>query len=96
VRQDYGEEKADEVTRQILTNLPENASLEDAEKYAAEYRVAHHETVEHGEHPTLGDIVRGLFLLPEATPEERLHRKHLREQARKRRQRGAASPKASP
>jgi hypothetical protein len=95
MRQDYGAEKADDVTRQILENLPENASLEDAEKYAAEYRVAHHEAEEHGEHPTLRDIVRGLFLLPEETPEERMRRKHRAQEARKRFQRGTV-PKASP
>jgi hypothetical protein len=36
--------------------------------------VAHHEAEEHAEHPTVRDIIRGLFLLPEETPEERLMR----------------------
>ena len=74
MRSDYGADKADEVTKQILQNLPANATLEDAEKYAAEYRVAHHEAEDHAEHPTLWDIIRGLFLLPEQTPEERMHK----------------------
>jgi hypothetical protein len=96
MRQDYGTEQADDVTRQILANLPENATLEEAERYAAEYRVAHHETEEHAEHPTLWDIIRGLFLLPEETPDERLNRMR-NEQKRRRIQRAAsASPKVSP
>ncbi|MEQ1751286.1 MAG: hypothetical protein ABL974_17815 [Prosthecobacter sp.] len=74
MRQEYGADKADEVTRQILASLPADASLEDAEKYAAEYRMAHHEVEEHREHPTLRDIIRGLFLLPEETPEDLLAR----------------------
>jgi hypothetical protein len=96
MRQDYGTEKADDVTRQILANLPENATLAEAEKYAAEYRVAHHEAVEHAEHPTLWDIIRGLFLLPEETPDERLNRTR-KEQERRRAQRARVAPtKASP
>jgi hypothetical protein len=74
MRQEFGAEKADDVTRQILETLPQDATLEDAEKYAAEYRMAHHEAEEHAEHPTVRDIIRGLFLLPEETPEERLMR----------------------
>lgn len=74
MREQFGAEKADEVTRQILANLPADATLEEAERYASEYRVAHHEVVEHSEHPTLRDIIRGLLLLPEDTPEERLRR----------------------
>ena len=74
MRQDYGAEKADEVTRQILAHLPADASLADAERYAAEYRIAHHVVEEHREHPTLRDIIRGLFLLPEDTPEDVLSR----------------------
>lgn len=72
MRKEYGTAKADEITRQILNHLPADASLEDAEKYAHEFRMAYHEAEEHGEHPTLRDIIRGLFLLPEETPEERL------------------------
>jgi hypothetical protein len=74
MRDEFGADKADDVTRQILATLPPDATLEDAEKYAAEYRVAHHEAEEHAEHPTVRDIIRGLFLLPEETPEERLMR----------------------
>jgi hypothetical protein len=96
MRLDYGEEKADEVTKQILANLPADASLQDAEKYAAEYRVAHHDAEQHGEHPTLWDIVRGLFLLPEETPEERMQKMRKVRQARRRAQAVVRSPKVSP
>lgn len=72
MRKEVGAGKADELTHQILAHLPADCSLEEAEKYAAEYRKAHHEVEEHREHPTLRDIVRGLFLLPEETTEERL------------------------
>lgn len=82
MRKEVGAARADEVTRQILAHLPADASLEDAEKYAAEYRMAHHEAEEHSEHPTLWDVIRGLFLLPEETPEERLA-KSRKEQATK-------------
>jgi hypothetical protein len=80
MREQFGAEKADDVTRQILANLPADATLEEAERYASEYRVAHHEVVEHSEHPTLRDIIRGLLLLPDETPEERL-REMRRKQA---------------
>jgi hypothetical protein len=96
MRLDYGAEKADEVTRQILANLPANASLQDAERYAAEYRVAHHDAEQHAEHPTLWDIVRGLFLLPEETPEERLQKMRKVRQARRRAQAVVRPPKVSP
>jgi hypothetical protein len=96
MRQDFGADQADEVTRQILASLPENATLEEAERYAAEYRVAHHEAEQHGEHPTLRDIVRGLFLLPEETPEERVLKTRRILQARRRNQRAVAASKASP
>ncbi len=92
MRKDFGPEKADEVTRQILKNLPANASLEDAERYATEYRVAHHEVTEHGEHPTLRDIVRGLLMMPEETAEDRIDRTRRILENRRRPQRGAASP----
>ena len=96
MRLDYGAEKADEVTRQILANLPADASLQDAERYAAEYRVAHHDAEQHGEHPTLWDIIRGLFLLPEETPEERMEKTRRARQARRQRQRAVSTPKVSP
>jgi hypothetical protein len=95
MRLDYGAEKADEVTRQILANLPANASLQDAERYAAEYRVAHHDAEQHGEHPTLWDIVRGLFLLPEETPEERMQKTRKLRQARRRARAVVRPPKVS-
>jgi hypothetical protein len=96
MRRDYGSEKADEVTRQILQNLPANATLEDAERYAAEYRVAHHEVEEHAQHPTLRDVVRGLFLLPDETPEERMQKTHRILRARRHNQRTVpAAPRGS-
>lgn len=72
MRKEYGAEKADEVTQQILERLPVNVSLEDAEKFADEYRKAYHEFLNHREHPTFWDIFRGLLLMPEETPEDRL------------------------
>jgi hypothetical protein len=96
MRQDFGADQADEVTKQILASLPENATLEEAERYATEYRVAHHEAEQHGEHPTLRDIVRGLFLLPEETPDERVQKTRRILQARRRTQRAVAASKASP
>lgn len=72
MRREYGAEKADEVTQQILERLPANASLEEAKKFAAEYRKAYHEFLNHREHPTFWDIFRGLLLMPEETPEDRL------------------------
>lgn len=83
MRDEYGSEKADDVTRQILANLPPDATLEEAERYAAEFRVAHHEVVEHGEHPTLRDIIRGLLLLPEEIPQEKVVQKRKLEAATK-------------
>ena len=75
MRQDYGAEQGG---RCDPANPREPAGECDPGrrgKYAAEYRVAHHEAEEHGEHPTLWDIIRGLFLLPEETPEERMQRR---------------------
>ncbi|MEY4484202.1 MAG: hypothetical protein RL693_1654 [Verrucomicrobiota bacterium] len=72
MRKKYGTEKADEVTQQILERLPENATIEDAEKFADEYRKAYLEFLNHREHPTFWDIFRGLLLMPEETPEDRL------------------------
>lgn len=79
MREEYGASRADDVTRQILANLPEDATMEEAERYASEYRIAHHEAQEHSEHPTLRDIIRGLLILPEETPDERLRRKRKME-----------------
>lgn len=81
LREEYGADKADDVTRKILANLPEDASLEEAERYAQEYRIAHHEVAEHSEHPTLRDIIRGLLLLPEEIPEEKVVQKRKLEAA---------------
>ena len=72
MRRDYGIEKADEVTREILEKLPADATLEDAERFAAEYRLAYYEVMEHREHPTWRDIFKGLLLFPEDRPEDRL------------------------
>lgn len=80
MREEYGADKADEVTRQILEHLPEDATLEDAEKYAAEYRKAYHEFESHRDHPTIRDILRGLLLLPEETPDDHLVRRRREQQ----------------
>lgn len=72
MRKEYGVEKADEVTAQILERLPEDATIEDAEKFADEYRKAYHDFLNHREHPTFWDIFKGLLLFPEDRPEDRL------------------------
>lgn len=77
MRKEYGVEKADEVTQQILERLPANATVEDAEKFADEYRKAYHDFLNHREHPTFWDIFKGLLLFPEETPEDRLAENRL-------------------
>ena len=62
MRKEQGSQKADEVTRQILVKLPPNAALEDAERFAAEYRIAYREVEEPREHPTWFGIFKGLLL----------------------------------
>ncbi len=80
MRKEYGLENADGVTRQILEHLPEDATLEDAEKYAAEYRRAYEEFENHRDHPTIRDILRGLLLFPEDTPDDHLVRRRRAQQ----------------
>lgn len=80
MRKEYGSENADVVTRQILEHLPEDATMEDAEKYAAEYRTAYEEFEKHRDHPTIRDILRGLLLFPEDTPDDHLVRRRRAQQ----------------
>ena len=43
LRAKYGREKANALSREIATRLPKDASVGDAEKYAAESRKAWHD-----------------------------------------------------
>ncbi len=79
MRKEYGEDKADALTQEILDHLPLHATLQDAEKFAEEYRRAHLEFEKHVEHPTIRDIIRGLFLLPDETTDDHLHHQRSRE-----------------
>lgn len=83
MRREYGEAKADALTREILDRLPAEATLEEAEKFAADYRKAHRVMEDHAEHPTIRDIIRGLFLLPEENTEDHYQRQsRAREKAK--------------
>ena len=79
MRRDQGQEKADKLTREILERLPEGASVEDAERFANEYRLAHYELEDHREHPTWRDIFKGLLMYPEETPDDVLFHKQQTE-----------------
>lgn len=73
LREKYGREKADALTRHIVTHLPKDATLGDATKYAAEYRKAWGEFKE--EQQTLGgvwDALKALMLIQPKTPEQRV------------------------
>lgn len=73
LREKYGREKADALTREIATRLPKDAALTDAKKYAADYRQAWDEFKR--EQQTFGgvwDMLKGLMLIQPKTPEERI------------------------
>ena len=83
MRKEYGEDKADALTREILDHLPPDATLQEAEKFAEEYRRAHEEFEKHVEHPTIWDIIRGLFLLPDEITDDHLRKQRAAEARRR-------------
>jgi len=73
LREKYGREKANALTREIATRLPKDAAVTDARKYAAEYRKAWDE-FKH-EQQTFGgvwDVLKALMLIQPKTPEQRV------------------------
>lgn len=83
MRKEYGADKADALTREILDHLPPEATLQEAEKFAAEYRRAHDEFEKHAEHPTIRDIIRSLFMLPDENTDDHLRRQRAAEARRR-------------
>lgn len=79
MRREYGEDKADTLTKEILAHLPAEATLQEAEKFAEEYRRAHQEFEKHTEHPTIRDIIRGLFLFPDEITDDHLRKQRAAE-----------------
>lgn len=79
MRKNYGDGMADILTKEILEHLPPDATLEDAEKFADEYRRAHLKTEEHHEHPTIRDIIRSLFLMPDENADDHLRHQRMDE-----------------
>jgi hypothetical protein len=77
LRQKYGTQKADALTREIARRLPKDANIADAEKYAVEYRKAWQE-FEH-EKNTFGgvwDVLKALMLVQPKRPEDRVRDKN--------------------
>ena len=73
LREKYGREKAEALTREIANRLPKDASPTDAKKYAAEYRNAWGDFKR--EQQTFGgvwDALKALMLIQPKTPEERV------------------------
>ncbi len=83
MRKEYGADKADALTREILDHLPPEATLQEAEKFAEEYRRAHQEFEKHTEHPTIRDIIRGLFLMPDEITDDHLRQQRAAEARRR-------------
>ena len=76
LREKYGREKAEALTRDIATRLPKDASPSDAKKYAAEYRKAWGDFKR--EQQTFGgvwDMLKALMLIQPKTPQERVQDK---------------------
>ena len=85
LREKYGRQKADTLTKEIAQRLPKDADAAEAEKYAAQYREAAAEF--RREKETFGgvwDMLKGLMLIQPKHPEER-----VRDQNRQRLQRPA-------
>ena len=73
LREKYGREKADALTREIATRLPKDAAVSNAKKYAAEYRNAWGDFKR--EQQTFGgvwDALKALMLIQPKTPQERV------------------------
>jgi hypothetical protein len=80
LRQRYGAQKADALSKAIAARLPKDANIADAGKYAVEYRKAAQEFEQEKE--TFGgvwDILQALMLIQPKTPEERVRDKYLHE-----------------
>jgi hypothetical protein len=76
LRQKYGRQKADALTKEIAKRFPKDANIADADKYAAEYRKAEHEQKTFG---GVWDFLKALMLIQPETPEERVRDKYLQE-----------------
>jgi hypothetical protein len=85
LREKYGRQKADTLTREIAQRLPKDADVAEAKKYAAQYREAAADFAREKE--TFGGvwgILKSLMLIQPKQPEER-----VRDQDRQRLQRPA-------
>ena len=83
LREKYGHEKAEALTREIATRLPKDASPSDAKKYAADYRNAWGDFKR--EQQTFGgvwDMLKALMLIQPKTPQERVQDKQPPERLR--------------
>ncbi len=80
LRQKYGAQKADALTKEIAERLPKNANIAEADKYAAEYRKTSQEFEQESERfGGVWDILKALMLIQPKVPEERVRDKHLKE-----------------
>jgi hypothetical protein len=80
LRQKYGRQKADALTKEIAKRFPKDANIADADKYVAEYRKAYQE-FQH-EQETFGgvwDFLKAMMLIQPKTPEDRVRDKYLQE-----------------
>jgi len=77
LRRKYGAQKAGALAKKISDLLPKDASIADAQNYAAEYQEAWQE-FEH-EKETFGgvsDVLKALMMIQPKTPEERVRDRH--------------------
>ena len=73
LREKYGRQKADTLTREIAQRLPKDADVAEAKKYAAQYREAAADFAREKE--TFGGvwgILKSLMLIQPKQPEERV------------------------
>jgi hypothetical protein len=73
LREKYGRQKADALTREIAQRLPKDADVAEAEKYAAQYRQAAADFQREKE--TFGgvwDMLKSLMLIQPKQPEQRV------------------------
>jgi hypothetical protein len=79
LRQKYGGQKADALTKEIAARLPKNANLAEADKYAGEYRKASQAFERENERfGGVWDILKALMLIQPKTPDERVRDKRLK------------------
>jgi hypothetical protein len=71
LRQKYGAQKTDALTKEIAERLPKNANIADADKYAAEYRKASQEFEQESERfGGVWDVLKALMLIqPRQAPQ---------------------------